>query len=291
MSRSDSGRRRTVGLIGPGRVHRYSFGVRFRAATAYLILSLVAGNALGCTCDEPPPAPEAPEPLAPLSEPSWRVTLPVEGYGDAVVAVPLGAREPRRVVVALHGDADRPEWQCGAWRGIAGSEVFVLCPRGVKRMDLAGPPRFTFGTLERTEQELRLALKALKQRYGKHVAPGEVVLTGLGVGATRALQLAKQEPAFFSRLVVIEGDTEPWTAATAAAFASRGGKRILFGCAHAPCEKLGVRNVLFTRRNGGDARLVVAGPKARGFDAHFVSLVQQHWAWLIGKDPAAKPSE
>ncbi len=263
--------------------------MRFRAAITCLTLALSAGPVPGCTCDEPPPAPEAPQPLAPLSESSWRVPLPLEGYGDAVVAVPLGARRPRRVVVALHGDADRPEWQCGSWRGIAGGDVFVLCPRGVRRMDVEGSPRFTFGTFERTEQELRLALKALKQRYGKHVASGEVVLTGLGVGATHALRLAKQEPAFFSRVVAIEGDTEQWTAATAAAFASRGGKRVLFACAHVPCEKLGVRNVLFTRRNGGDARLVVAGPKARGFDAHFTSLVQQQWSWLIGKDPEANP--
>jgi poly(3-hydroxybutyrate) depolymerase len=214
----------------------------------------------------------------------------VEGYGEAVVAVPLGAREPRRVVVALHGNADRPEWQCGSWRGIAGSDVFVLCPRGVKRMDVRGPPRFTFGTLERTEGELRAALEALKHRYGQHVAPGGVVLTGLGVGATHSLKLAQQEPAFFSRVVAIEGETEQWTAGTAAAFASRGGQRVLFACAHEACERLGVRNVLFTRRNGGDARLVVAGPKARGFDAHLTSLIQQHWSWLIGKDPAAKPS-
>ena len=49
-------------------------------------------------------------------------------YG--MVTVPLGAREPRPLVVALHGGSDRPEWACSAWRSISEGHAFVVCPRG-----------------------------------------------------------------------------------------------------------------------------------------------------------------
>src|SRR5688500_18592409 len=54
-----------------------------------------------------PSPPELPPKLSgePLQD------LPVPGYGVAVVSMPLGAREPRPVVLALHGNYDRPEWQ------------------------------------------------------------------------------------------------------------------------------------------------------------------------------------
>src|SRR5437660_1672656 len=47
-----------------------------------------------------------------------------------VVSVPLGAREPRPIMVALHGGSDRPERACPAWRIAAEAYPFVVCPRG-----------------------------------------------------------------------------------------------------------------------------------------------------------------
>src|SRR5262245_55783039 len=39
-----------------------------------------------------------------------------DGSRIGVVAVPLGAREPRPIMIALHGGSDQPDWACGAWR-------------------------------------------------------------------------------------------------------------------------------------------------------------------------------
>ena len=90
---------------------------------------------------------------------SWLVALDVDGFGKAALAVPLGANEPRQVVIALHGAADRPEWACGAWRGIVGPRPFVLCPRGVPRSDFAASdPRYTFGATDAVAAELRASL-------------------------------------------------------------------------------------------------------------------------------------
>src|SRR5687767_8521091 len=55
----------------------------------------------------------APAPaLAPLSAAKGIVPLAVTGFGDAVISLPLGATEPQPIALALHGNFDRPEWQC-----------------------------------------------------------------------------------------------------------------------------------------------------------------------------------
>src|SRR5207302_3502336 len=57
-------------------------------------------------------APAAPAPkLAPLTGISELTALVVPGYRDAIVSVPLGAFARRPVVLALHGNYERPEWQ------------------------------------------------------------------------------------------------------------------------------------------------------------------------------------
>src|SRR5688500_9215499 len=47
-----------------------------------------------------------------------------------VVSVPLGAHEPRPVVIALHGGSERPERACPEWRIATDAHPFVVCPRG-----------------------------------------------------------------------------------------------------------------------------------------------------------------
>src|SRR5262245_45833853 len=45
-------------------------------------------------------------------------------------SIPIGAREPRPIMIALHGGSERPERACSAWRGITEAYPFVVCPRG-----------------------------------------------------------------------------------------------------------------------------------------------------------------
>src|SRR2546423_8482439 len=42
-----------------------------------------------------------------------------------VVSVPLGAREPRPIMFALHGSSDRPDRACPAWRTPTEPNPFV----------------------------------------------------------------------------------------------------------------------------------------------------------------------
>ncbi|HKO53301.1 MAG TPA: hypothetical protein VJV79_36580 [Polyangiaceae bacterium] len=152
---------------------------RFSAAVLRfaLLVSVLLASACGKHDQPKNNDPYAHRPkLTPLQASSWLVELDVPSFGKAALAVPLGARSPRSIVIALHGSADRPEWACSALRSIAGPAPFVLCPRGVARADFnASDPRYTFGTADDSARELRAALAELKRRFGVYVAAGPVV--------------------------------------------------------------------------------------------------------------------
>lgn len=249
-----------------------------------LALTAAASLAMGCRCTDPAPAPAAsasaaaPKPLTPLAASSWIQDLPVPGFGAAKVALPLGTVQPRRVIVALHGGFDRPEWQCGHWAAISGGHAFVLCPQGVAK---AG--RFTWSSADKTAAELRAALKALKQRHGDYVAPGSVVLAGYGPGADHALLVAKQEPSFFSALALIEGGTKDFSSTLAAGYRQRGGQRMLFLCAHPGCEKDAERAHLLSMRAGVDAKLVHMPTEQKLMSPKVVRALASNYAWLAPK--------
>jgi hypothetical protein len=220
--------------------------------------------------------------LTPLAASSWLVDLPVPGFGVAKVAVPLAAGEPRPSVIALHGLADRPEWACAAWRAIAGPRPFVICPRGQARSDFpASDARFSFGNVEETKAELRAALHALKDRFGAHVAPGSVVIAGFELGADQAAEIAREEPEFFSRVVLAEGTPGAWSTSLAAVFFARGGKKVLFACASQACRADAELKVTLARRSGADGRLVFAGELGPTFDSRVTRPLKGEWPWLV----------
>jgi hypothetical protein len=229
--------------------------------------------------------------LAPLRAESWLIELEVPGFGQAALAVPLGATEPRPIVIALHGAADRPEWACGAWRGIAGPAPFVLCPRGLPRADFTAPDlRYTFGTAPATASELRAGLTALKSKFGSYVAPGSVVFAGFEIGADRAAEIAQQEPTFFARLALVNAASTTWPSSLSALFGREGGERVLFACGAAGRAAADSKAVL-TRRSGADARAIFLGngPPALGPDS--VSELKAVWPWLSAPVTRLAPPE
>jgi hypothetical protein len=161
----------------------------------------------------------------------------------------------------------------------------VLCPRGRLRGDaLPSDPRYTFGTLDATEQELRRALAALKKRFGEHVARGSVLIAGFGRGADMAALIARQEPSFFARVALIGRAPAAWSSTVAHHFGSNGGQRVLFVCGAGECRALAESKLLVTRRAGAQAKL---GEAAVGpwFDAAMVEAIRRDFPWLVETDP------
>src|SRR5262249_53707035 len=103
---------------------------------AIALLGLTIGNAAACTQSRSQAGPDArkpsvsppppPPPRPALTNVPWQPDIPDPpldpwdaGTGVAarwppmgVVSVPLGAHEPRPIMIALHGSNDQPAWAC-----------------------------------------------------------------------------------------------------------------------------------------------------------------------------------
>src|SRR5262249_55394568 len=144
-------------------------------------------------------APERVPPHPKLEAAAPFVSLAVEGFGDAVVSVPIGADGKRPIVIATHGNYDRPEWQCEVWRELVQARAFVLCPRGVARADSPSHDevRFTYANNRALEREVTAALAALRARFAEFADDGAVVWTGFSLGAIMGVPIASRAPATF----------------------------------------------------------------------------------------------
>jgi hypothetical protein len=234
----------------------------------------------------PTSTPTSIPPLAPLAGNSELVPLVVPEHRDAIVSVPLGATESRPVVLALHGNYDRPEWQCGVWRGVTKGYPFILCPRGIPRRDApASQDRWTYGKPADVRREVDAALAALRVRFGDYVAPGPIVYAGFSLGAILGVGIVASDADRFPRAVLIEGGLSSWSQARAKAYADAGGKRVLFACGQRSCktESKGPEKLL-----GGlgiETRSVFGGDVGHTYDGPVAEEVARALPWLIGDDP------
>jgi pimeloyl-ACP methyl ester carboxylesterase len=165
----------------------------------------------------------------------------------------------------------------------------VVCPRGIPHPGFPpSEPRYTWSDVAATERELRAALKALKARFGDHVASGSVVLTGFSLGASHAARLLREEPAFFSRVVLVEGGARDFSATLGAVFAKNGGKKVLFVCTQPGC-KLGAQTaVRLVERGGAESELVDAGNLGHVLDGRAAAVIKPRFEALVAGDPRWK---
>ncbi|HEX2870185.1 MAG TPA: hypothetical protein VHP33_02990 [Polyangiaceae bacterium] len=226
--------------------------------------------------------PGAPPRLAPLFTPTPLVVLAVPGFRDAVVSVPQGAIEKRVIALALHGNFDRPEWQCEVWRRITQASVFVLCPRGIPRGDV--PPsldRWEWGSVAKTKAELVAALAALRASYPDYVESGPVVFTGFSLGAILGARLLQDPELDIGAAVLIEGGYAGWSAAKVKALKPRLG-RVLFGCGQSECRNAYRYQLerLFTAA-GVPASMVADVKAGHTYDDPVAALVQAEWPAVV----------
>ena len=237
-----------------------------------------------------PSASASPEPstpkLAPLGGTNELTALVVPGYRDAIVSVPLGASASRPVVLALHGNYDRPEWQCGVWREVTKGYPFVVCPRGVPRRE--APPsadRWTYGKPADVHGEIDVALAALQIRFGDYVAPGPIVYAGFSLGAILGVGIVASDADRFPRAVLIEGGQSGWSPARAKTYAASGGKRVLFACGQRACKGETKAPEKILGRFGVETRSVFGGEVGHTYDGPVAAEIARALPWLVGDDP------
>jgi predicted esterase len=232
----------------------------------------------------PGSAPSAPPPL---DAPAAFVDLPVDGFAPAVAALPIGARGRLPVLLATHGNYDRPEWQCEVWREIIGRRGFVLCPRGVARPDSPGSDdiRFTYTNNQALEREIAAAMAALVRRFPDHVDPSAPIYTGFSLGAIMGVSIASRDPSVATRAVLVEGGHDKWTAAVVKAYAATGGRRVLFACGQGGCVAGAQRPAALLEKAGVATRIVHGKGVGHGYGGAVAAEVKAAFDWVVEGDP------
>jgi predicted esterase len=231
-----------------------------------------------------PPAPSAAPQLAPLGG-AWLERIEAEPGKVSVVTVPLGAREPRPILVAVHGGGDRPDWACGGWRIAAEAYPFVVCPEG----SASGGGRFAWPSSQAIWSAIEAALPALRARFPGYVADGPMIYAGFSQGATLAEPILLAHPAEFPVAILAEGGYQTlMNADFAKKYVARGGSRLMIVCGTPGCRTHATRAEALLRGAGLD--VISSGdpssghnlnePMQRALRADWPALAQgvQGWA-------------
>jgi len=228
------------------------------------------------------------------SRPSFEprlVPLPVPGYRDAVVALPVDGTErqgPCPVVVAVHGNYDHVEPFCDGWSRIAAGRGFVLCPRGIPRADAGrAADRWSFGWNGRDlEREIDAGLRALVGRYGSAAQTREAIFAGFSLGAILGAEIVLRNPSRYPRAALVEGGGATWSRDTARRFHRGGGRKLLFGCGHDGCVRDARPGMYWSGVMGFEARTAFGGNVGHTFQGTVGEELARHWSWLTDGDPA-----
>jgi pimeloyl-ACP methyl ester carboxylesterase len=196
-----------------------------------------------------------------------------------VVSLPLGAREPRPIMIALHGGSERPEHACRAWRGITEAYPFVVCPRGWG----GNEARLGWRGAADANQRIARAVAATKVTFGSWIEETQsVVLAGFSMGGNEVALVARRDPQTYRRIVVGDTAHNPYAALTFARdWVSGGGERALFLCTTSGCEpsmRLAARRVA---REGASARLNIAPTQVHALSEPVVQSMRRDWSWLV----------
>lgn len=230
------------------------------------------------------PAASAPGPTAEregLQGPAEQ-TLEVPGFEAAAIVVPVGATSPRPVVIALHGNFDRPEWQCDVWKGIVARRCFVLCPRGIRRTDVRD--RYTYGSAAQVKSEITAVLKAARHRFLDRIDVTEPVLSGFSLGAIHAARLMTEGNPPIRRAALVEGGYKTLSKARLRQFAAQGGRRLLLGCGQSVCRNAGRRLIREAGEWGLEVRVANGGDAGHTYAGAVAAALTRDFSWLLGAD-------
>ncbi len=156
----------------------------------------------------PTPVETSPVELPPApAHPGRPTPLKVSGFRPASHVGPAGEPDwPKPVVVVLHGNFDRPEWECDVWGEVAGFYGWTLCPRGVRTPWASkAEDRWTYNGAGAVRREIEASLQALEERYPGRVTREGMVLAGFSLGGILAPDLALTDPGKYEFLFLVEG--------------------------------------------------------------------------------------
>jgi predicted esterase len=222
-------------------------------------------------------APAAPPSMEPLGG-EWMEHIDLPAGGIVYVAPPLGATEPRPILVAVHGAVDDPGLICSAWRLVTDVYPFVVCPGGSK----IGKGKYAWPSSDAIDQAVDAALAAVRTKYGERIAPGPVIYAAFSQGANMAGPVLGKKKGRFARAVLSEGGYRALdTAAAAKAFVAAGGERMLFTCSQSGCAGSFERSRAPLLRAGAEVRVSYSGPHGHSMPPAVRESIHTEIPWIV----------
>lgn len=202
--------------------------------------------------------------------------------GVAYVTPPVGSREPRPVIVAVHGAWDDPGLTCSAWRLIVDVYAFVVCPGGRPVDPSAKDGRlFVWSSGEHIAKRVHEAVDATKAKYPGRVAGGPMIYVAFSQGSNLAGALLAREGRSFPRVVFTEGGYKTFDdAAIARAFVQGGGERVLFTCSQPGCAGSFATSKAALERAGAAARVDYSGPHGHSMPPAVREQIHEALPWI-----------
>jgi hypothetical protein len=226
-----------------------------------------------------PAASAAPAP-APALEGAPLERLELEGGGHAFVAVPVGARDKRIVVVGVHGAGDRPDWSCTEWQAVTAGWAFVVCPVGAPHP--TEPNTFVWSSAEAIASSSDKAVRALRARYGAWISDGPLVYGGWSQGASLASQVIASRPGTYDRAVLVEVGHTPLDAGAVAANLLAGGvRRAVVSCSSWKCRSFARDLEGAARRRNLPVRVNDVGIRGHWFDEPVYRTLGPTFVWMV----------
>lgn len=184
------------------------------------------------------------------------------GHRPAVFAAPDRTTPPPwPLAVVLHGNYDRPEWECDLWAPLLRSNRWVLCPRGVPRADAnRALDRWTYRGRGLLGREIEAAVAALESRFPGEVRRDDALLVGFSLGANMTPRLLLDKVLPFRSVVLVEGGFGVTTPLARTARA-RGVERVVYLCGARTACPGRARGLVKTWRAGRIPAEVIVMPK------------------------------
>lgn len=206
--------------------------------------------------------------------------LDLDDGARAFVAVPVGARERRAVVVGVHGAGDRADWSCSEWQAVTAGWAFVVCPQGIRHP--TDPGAFVWGSAEAIAAQADQAVRAVRARYGQWVEEGPLIYGGWSQGASLAAQVIASRPGTYDRAVLVEVGHTPLDAGQVAAGLVAGGvRRAVVSCSSWKCRGFAKGFEGAARRRGLLVRVNDVGLRGHLFDEPVFRTLGPVFVWMV----------
>lgn len=251
---------------------------------------LIAALLLGCARTRQPdlrlavaaPAPETD--VAPALEGPGFDRIDLGGGDEAWLALPVGARDRRPVVVGVHGAGDRADWACSEWQAVTAGWAIVVCPRS-PFVHPEDPHAYVWGSAEQIGRLSDRAVAAVRARYGAWVLDAPLVYAGWSQGGTLAADVIRSRPGVYDRAVLVEiGHTALDPEVVARGLRAGGVSRAIVACESPKCRAFASAFTSAARRQHVALAVGDAGFRPHYFDGPVFRMIAPRFAELYAED-------